>query len=90
MESSVSQKVLLKGETRMFNGNDGILMATAFGNMMADNTFRQIIGMKLLADENKMNDGVGMALIMNNVNPAIKPMVQPPTLNSINTRQLLK
>ena len=65
------------------NGNDGILMATAFGNMMADNTFRQIMGMKLLTDENRLNDGIGMALIMNNQNPAIKPMVQPMTLNGI-------
>mgnify|MGYP003469204727 CR=1 FL=1 len=53
------------------NGHDGILMATAFGNMMADNTFRNIIGMKLLADENRGNDGVGMALLMNNSTPAV-------------------
>ena len=48
---------------------DGALMATAFGNMMADQTFRNIIGFKLLQDENRSNDGVGMALIMNNSNP---------------------
>ena len=65
------------------NGNDGVLMSMAFGNMMADSTFRNIIGMKLLADENRSNDGIGMALIMNNTNPAIKPMVKPMTLNSI-------
>lgn len=65
------------------NGNDGILMATAFGNMMADNTFRNIIGMKLLADENRVNDGVGMALLMSSSNPTIQPMVKPMTLNSI-------
>lgn len=53
------------------NGHDGILMATAFGNMMADNTFRNIIGMKLLADENRVNDGIGMALLMNNSTPAV-------------------
>lgn len=62
------------------NGYDGFLMATAFGNMMADNTFRNIIGMKLLADENRGNDGVGMTLLMNNTSPAINPMIQPPTL----------
>ena len=57
------------------NGNDGVLLATAFGNMMADQTFRQIIGMALLQDENRGNDGVGMALLMNN-NPTV---IQPPT-----------
>ena len=66
------------------NGNDGILMATAFGNMMADNTFRQIMGMKLLADENRLNDGVGMALLMSNTSPAINPMIQPPTFHRNN------
>ena len=68
------------------NGNDGILMATAFGNMMADQTFRNIIGFKLLQDDNKTNDGVGMALIMNNSNPfrdVGKFMVQPPTLGGL-------
>lgn len=53
------------------NENDGILMSMAFGNMMADSTFRNIIGMKLLADENKANDGIGMALLMNNTNPVV-------------------
>lgn len=57
------------------NGNNGVLLATAFGNMMADQTFRTIIGIKLLADENRGNDGVGMALLMNN-NPTV---IQPPT-----------
>lgn len=69
------------------NGHDGILMATAFGNMMADNTFRNIIGMKLLADENRGNDGVGMALLMSNTSPAINPMIQPPTLGTIYGRR---
>ena len=70
----------------MNNGNDGILMATAFGNMMADQTFRNIIGFKLLQDDNKVNDGVGMALIMNNSSPfrdVGKFMVQPPTLGGL-------
>lgn len=71
----------------MFNNDnryDGILMATAFGNMMADNTFRNIIGMRLLADENRGNDGVGMALLMSSSSPAIKPMIQPPTFHRNN------
>ena len=59
------------------NGNNGAILATAFGNMMADQTFRTIIGMKLLQDENRGNDGVGMALLMSN-----KPIIQPPTLGS--------
>ena len=70
----------------MNNSNDGILMATAFGNMMADQTFRNIIGFKLLQDENRSNDGVGMALIMNDSNPfrdVGKFMVQPPTLGGL-------
>ena len=48
---------------------DGALIGLAMGNMMADQTFRNIIGFKLLQDDNKTNDGVGMALIMNNSNP---------------------
>ena len=54
---------------------DGALIGMAMGNAIADSTFRQIIGMKLLADEKKLNDGVGMALLMNN-NPTV---IQPPT-----------
>lgn len=53
------------------NGNDGILLANAFGNMMGDQVFRQIIGYKLLQDENRVNDGIGMALLMNNSTPVI-------------------
>ena len=56
---------------------DGALIGLAMGNAIADSTFRQIIGMKLLADENRGNDGVGMALLMSN-----KPIIQPPTLGS--------
>ena len=62
--------------------NDGALIGMAMGNMMADQTFRNIIGFKLLQDDNKNNDGVGMALIMNDSNPfrdVGKFMVQPPT-----------
>lgn len=56
---------------------DGALIGMAMGNAIADSTFRQIIGMKLLADENRGNDGVGMALLMNN-----NPIIQPQTLGS--------
>lgn len=56
---------------------DGALIGLAMGNAIADSTFRQIIGMKLLADENRGNDGVGMALLMNN-----NSIIQPPTLGS--------
>ena len=62
---------------------DGALIGMAMGQIMADNTFRNIIGYKLLQDENRGNDGVGMALLMNSTNPAIKPMVKPMTLGSI-------
>lgn len=57
---------------------DRALIGIAMGNAIADSTFRQIIGMKLLADENRGNDGVGMALLMNN-NPTV---IQPPILGS--------
>ena len=53
---------------------DGALIGMAMGQIMADNTFRNIIGFKLLQDENKGNDGVGMALLMSNTSPAIKPV----------------
>lgn len=52
---------------------DGALIGLALGNAIADSTFRDIIGVKLLADENKVNDGIGMALLMNNSNPIVKP-----------------
>lgn len=54
---------------------DGALIGLAMGNAIADSTFRQIIGMKLLNNEKKLDDGVGMALLMNN-NPTV---IQPPT-----------
>ena len=56
---------------------DGALIGMAMGNAIADSTFRQIIGMKLLADEKRGNDGVGMALLMSN-----NPIIQPPTLGN--------
>ena len=62
---------------------DGALIGLALGNAIADNTFRNIIGYKLLKDEERGNDGVGMALLMSNTNPINNPMIQPPTLGSI-------
>ena len=68
------------------NGNDGILLAHAFGNMMGDQVFRQIMGYKLLSDENRVNDGIGITLLMNNTNPINNQMIQPPTLSYIYRR----
>lgn len=62
---------------------DGALIGLALGNAIADSTFRNIIGYKLLKDEERGNDGVGMALLMSSSSPTIKPMVQPMTLNGI-------
>lgn len=66
--------------------NDGALLGMAFGNIMADQTFRNIIGFKLLQDDNRSNDGIGLAMIANDSNPfrdVNKFMVQPPTLGNI-------
>lgn len=68
------------------NGNDGILLANVFGNMMGDQVFRQIIGYKLLADENRVNDGIGMALLMNDTNPINNQMIKSSTLSHIYRR----
>ena len=57
---------------------DGALIGLALGNAIADSTFRDIIGYKLLQDENKGNDGVGMALLMSNTNPI--PTIRTTTL----------
>ena len=72
------------------NGNDGALsgamLGVALSNAMNDQVFRQVLGYKLLQDENKGNDGVGMALLMNDSNPfrdVNKFMVQPPTLGGL-------
>lgn len=62
---------------------DGALIGLALGNAIADNTFRNIIGYKLLKDEERGNDGVGMALLMSSSSPTINPIVKPMTLNSI-------
>lgn len=66
--------------------DNGAMIAMAFGNMMADQTFRNIIGFKLLQDDNKGNDGVGMALIVNDSNPfrdVGKFALQPPTVSGL-------
>lgn len=54
----------------LFNDNDtGALLGMAMGQMMADQTFRNIIGFKLLQDDNKNNDGIGLMMIANDSNP---------------------
>lgn len=66
--------------------NDGALIGMALGNVMADQTFRNIIGFKLLQDDNRSNDGIGLAMIANDSNPfrdVNKFMIQPPTLGNI-------
>lgn len=66
---------------------DGALIGLALGNAIADQTFRNIIGYKLLKDEERGNDGVGMALLMSNTSPTINPMIQPPTLGTVYIRR---
>lgn len=66
---------------------DGALIGLALGNAIADSTFRNIIGYKLLKDEEKGNDGVGMALLMSNTSPTVSPMIQPPTLGTVYGRR---
>lgn len=48
---------------------DGALIGMAMGNIMADQTFRNIIGYSLLQDEKRSNDGIGLAMIVNDSNP---------------------
>lgn len=60
------------------NSLSGAMLGVALSNAMNDQVFRQVLGYKLLQDENKGNDGVGMALLMSNTNPI--PTVQAPTL----------
>ena len=63
---------------------DGALIGLALGNAIADSTFRNIIGYKLLKDEERGNDGVGMALLMSSSSQVINPMIQPPTFHRNN------
>lgn len=54
----------------VFGNNDtGALIGMAMGNMMADQTFRNIIGFKLLMDDDKRNDPMGLLMIANDSNP---------------------
>ena len=69
------------------NSLSGAMLGVAVSNAMNDQIFRQVLGYKLLQDENKGNDGVGMALLMSNTSPTIKPMIQPPTLGTIYGRR---
>ena len=53
-----------------FSDNDtGALMGMALGGAMGDQVFRNIMGFKLLQDDNKNNDVVGLYLIANDSNP---------------------
>lgn len=54
---------------------DGALIGVALSNAMNDKVFRTVLGYALLNNEKKLDDGVGMALLMNN-NPTV---IQPPT-----------
>ena len=68
------------------NNLSGAMLGVALSNAMNDQVFRQVLGYKLLQDENRSNDGVGMALIMNDSNPfrdVNNMLIQPPTLGSI-------
>ena len=69
------------------NSLSGAMLGVVLSNAMNDQIFRQVLGYKLLQDENKGNDGVGMALLMSNTSPTIKPMIQPPTLGTIYGRR---
>ena len=71
------------------NSLSGAMLGVALSNAMNDQVFRNIIGFKLLQDENRANDGIGMALIVNDSNPfrdVNKMLVQPPTLGNIYRR----
>ena len=52
----------------MFDNNP-LITAKVFENMMTDETFRNVMGMKLLMDENKANDGIGLALLSSSNTP---------------------
>ena len=61
------------GEINMIENNSlsGAMLGVALSNAMNDRVFRQVLGYKLLQDENRVNDGIGMALLMNNSTPVI-------------------
>jgi hypothetical protein len=61
----------------MFDNNP-LITAKVFENMMTDETFRNVMGMKLLMDENKANDGIGLALLSSSntpLAPSLSPML---------------
>ena len=74
------------GEINMIENNSlsGAMLGVALSNAMNDRVFRQVLGFKLLQDEERGNDGVGMALLMSSSSPTIKPMIQPPTFHRNN------
>lgn len=57
------------------NSLSGAMLGVALSNAMNDKVFRTVLGYALLNNEKKLDDGVGMALLMNN-NPTV---IQPPT-----------
>lgn len=59
------------------NSLSGAMLGVALSNAMNDKVFRTVLGYALLNNEKKLDDGVGMALLMNN-----NPIIQPPTLGS--------
>ena len=61
------------GEINMIENNSlsGAMLGVALSNAMNDRVFRQVLGYKLLQDENRVNDGIGMALLMNNPTPVV-------------------
>lgn len=57
------------------NSLSGAMLGVALSNAMNDKVFRTVLGYALLNNEKKLDDGVGMALLMNN-NPTV---IQPST-----------
>lgn len=68
----------------LINNNDsGALLGMAMGGLFADQVFRNIVGFKLLQDDNKNNDAMGLMMIANDSNPfrnTNRFMPQPPRL----------
>lgn len=68
------------------NSLSGAMLGVALSNAMSDSVFRQVLGFKLLQNEKASDDGIGMALLMNNTNPINNQMIQQPTLGGIYRR----
>lgn len=63
------------------NSLNGAMLGVALSNAMNDQVFRNVLGYALLQNEKKLDDGIGMTLIMNDSNPfrdVNKFMVRPP------------